>query len=141
MTHEEDAIQALMNQFTTAFNAGDIDAVMKCYLPGNNFVIYDIVPRSEYRGADHYREYFLEMFTHFTGQPNIAISQLGVTAKGDSGFGHCFMTVTGTDTQGQPVNRTVRVTDGYLKVDGQWLIAQEHISVPVDLSDLHERPL
>jgi ketosteroid isomerase-like protein len=27
----------------------------------------------------------------------------------------------------------VRVTDGYRKIAGKWLIALEHISVPVDL--------
>jgi ketosteroid isomerase-like protein len=32
------------------------------------------------------------------------------------------------------VDRTVRVTDGYRKVAGEWLIVLEHISVPVNLA-------
>jgi hypothetical protein len=27
----------------------------------------------------------------------------------------------------------VRVTDGYRKVNGHWLVEHEHVSVPVDL--------
>ena len=29
---------------------------------------------------------------------------------------------------------TVRVTDVYRKIDGKWLIVQEHVSVPIDFS-------
>jgi ketosteroid isomerase-like protein len=39
----------------------------------------------------------------------------------------------GADSQGRPIDRTVRVTDGYRKIGGNWLIVLEHISVPVDL--------
>jgi ketosteroid isomerase-like protein len=49
------------------------------------------------------------------------------------GFSYSFQHVTGTDPQGHPVDRTVRVTDGYRKIGGNWLIVLEHISVPVDL--------
>ena len=33
-----------------------------------------------------------------------------------------------------PADRWVRVTDGYRKVGGKWLIALEHVSVPVDMA-------
>ena len=62
-----------------------------------------------------------------------SLADLGITADGNLGFSHSFQHITGTDTQGRPVNRTVRVTDGYSKVGGNWLIVLEHISVPVDL--------
>ena len=29
---------------------------------------------------------------------------------------------------------TVRVTDAYKRVNGQWLISHEHVSVPADLT-------
>jgi ketosteroid isomerase-like protein len=35
---------------------------------------------------------------------------------------------------------TVRVTDGYKKVNGQWLIAHEHVSIPVDLATMKGVP-
>lgn len=131
--NDEAAIQALMERFVSAFNAGDIDAIMKNYVPGNSLVVFDVVPRKEYRGADAYRKDWEEMFSRFKGKPKIEMSDLGVVVDGKVGFGHSFMRVTGTDVQGQPVDRTVRVTDGYRKIDGHWLIALEHVSLPVNL--------
>ena len=40
--------------------------------------------------------------------------------------------------------RTARVTDGYRKINGKWLITLEHVSVPVDLetgkADINSKP-
>jgi ketosteroid isomerase-like protein len=129
---EETAIRARMDSFMSAFNSGDIDAIMKNYLPGKDFILFDVVPRDDYRGADLYREAWQEMFSRFEGRPEIAIADLGITVESQVAFSHCFMHVTGTDKQGNPVDRWVRVTDGFRKVGGEWLIALEHISVPVD---------
>src|SRR5689334_20338166 len=53
---DEKSIRTLMNRFVTAFNAGDIDAIMKNYVPDKNLVVFDVVPRKEYHGAEAYRE-------------------------------------------------------------------------------------
>jgi ketosteroid isomerase-like protein len=49
-----------------------------------------------------------------------------------------------TDKEGQKVDLTVRVTDGYRKRKGKWFITHEHVSVPVDLAtgkaDLASKP-
>jgi hypothetical protein len=49
-----------------------------------------------------------------------------------------------TAKDGSKFNLTVRVTDCYRKLNGQWLITQEHVSVPVDLNtgkpDLASKP-
>src|SRR5262245_12067069 len=130
--NDEAAIRALMNRFATAFNTGNVDEIMKNYVPDKSFVLFDVVPRQEYRGADTYRAAWEEMFTHYKGKPKIEITELGVVVDGEVGFGYSFQHVTGTDTQGHSIDRWVRVTDGYRKINGNWLIAMEHISVPVD---------
>lgn len=131
---DEAAIRALEDRFVAAFNAGDINAIMKNYIPDNSLVLFDVVPRKEYLGADAYRKAWVEMFSRFKTTPKIAIADLSITVDGNVGFGHSFMRVTGTDTQGHSVDRTVRVTDGYRKIGGNWLIVHEHISVPVDFT-------
>ena len=45
-----------------------------------------------------------------------------------------------TDKKGKKMDMTVRVTDGYKKVNGQWLISHEHVSVPVNFSNHETRP-
>lgn len=130
---DQAAIRVLEEKFVAAFNAGDIDAIMENYVPGDSLVVFDVVPRRQYRGADAYRKDWLDLFSHFKGNPTIDITDLGITVEGNLGFGHSFQHVTGTDKEGQPVDRWVRVTDGYRKIGGKWLIALEHVSVPVDL--------
>jgi len=112
---DEAAIRSLEDKFVAAFNAGDIDAIMKNYVPDTSLVI----------------------FSHFKGTPKIVISDLGITVDGHIGFSHSIQHVTGTDMQGRSVDRTVRVTDGYRKFGDNWLIVLEHVSVPVDLTTGH----
>ena len=131
---DEAAIRALENRFEAAFNAGDVDAIMKNYISDSSLVVFDVVPRKQYRGASSYRQDWMDFFMHFKGVPKISITDLGITVDGDLGFSYSFQHITGTDMHGLSVNRTVRVTDGYRKIGGKWLIVLEHISVPVDLT-------
>lgn len=143
-TGDEAAIRALEDRFITAFNAGDVDAMMKNYVPDKSLVVFDVVPPRQHLGAEAYRHAWVGFFAHFKGTPKIAIADLGIAVDGNVGFSHSIQRVTGTDKQGQSVDRTVRVTDGYRKIRGDWLIALEHISVPVDLAtgkpDLTSKP-
>jgi len=127
------AIGALEERFAAAVNAGDIDGIMKNYVTGDRLVVFDVVPRKQNRGADAYRKDWVDFFSHFKGTPKITITGLEITVEGNIGFSHSIQHVVGTDTQGHPIDRTVRVTDGYRKIGGNWLIALEHVSVPVDL--------
>jgi ketosteroid isomerase-like protein len=52
---------------------------------------------------------------HFNGPLKFEISDLSVAADEKMGFGHSIQHLTGTDTKGQPVDLTVRVTDVYRK--------------------------
>jgi len=130
---DEAAIRALEERFAAAFNAGDVDAMMKNYIPGQNLVVFDVVPPRQHSGADAYRKAWVGFFAHFRDTPKIAINDLVISANDNLGFSHSIQHVTGTDTQGHLIDRTVRVTDGYRKIGGNWLIVLEHISVPVDL--------
>ncbi|MFD0749817.1 YybH family protein [Mucilaginibacter calamicampi] len=130
---DEELIKKLTENFVAAFNSGNVDAMMSNYVPDESFVIFDVVPRAEYCGAEVYRGYWLEMFSHFEGKPHLSIKDQGITVGGDAGFGYSFQHVTGKSKQGDEVNRTVRVTNGYRKIGDNWLIALEHVSIPVDL--------
>jgi ketosteroid isomerase-like protein len=130
---DETAIRALQSRFAAAVNAGDVDAIMKNYAPGKGLVVFDVVPRKEYLGADAYRKAWQEFFSRM-GRPVLTIMDLRITVDGSVGFSHSFMNTKSTDTDGNPVDRTVRVSAGYRKIGGQWLIVHEHISLPVDLA-------
>jgi ketosteroid isomerase-like protein len=134
ISDDEAAIRTLEDKFAVAFNAGDVDAMMKNYIADKSLVVFDVVPPRQHLGADAYRKAWLGFFSHFDGIPKIAIIDLVITVEGNLGFSHSIQHVTGTDMQGHSIDRTVRVTDGYRKIGGNWLIVLEHVSVPVDLT-------
>lgn len=141
---DEAAIRKLEDRFVAAFNAGDINAMIKNYVADNSLVVFDVVTPRQHLGADAYRNAWTGFFAHFKGTPTIAIADLAIAVDGKVGFSHSIQHVTGIDQHGRPVDRTVRVTDGYRKIGGEWLIALEHISVPVDLKtgkpDMNSKP-
>jgi len=142
--NSEAPIRALESRFAAAFNAGDVDAMMKNYVPDESLVVFDLVPPRQHLGADAYRKAWIGFFGTFTGTPTITITNLEISVSGDLGFSHSIQRVAGVDKRGHPVDRTVRVTDGYRRIGGEWLIVLEHISVPVNLvtgkPDLASKP-
>lgn len=137
-------IRELEDQFVAAFNAKDVDAIMKVYVPDETLVVFDVVPPRQYVGANAYRKDWEAFFAAFKGPLHFKISDLSIATDGDLGYSHSIQYVSGTDTKGQPLDLTVRVTDAYRKIDGKWLIVHEHVSVPVDMEtgkpDLSSKP-
>jgi ketosteroid isomerase-like protein len=134
ISDDETAIRVLENKFAAAFNEGDVDTMMKNYIQGKSLVVFDVVKPRQHLGADAYRNAWLGFFSHFKGTPKIDITDLSITVDGNLGFSHSIQHVTGTDMQGHSIDRTVRVTDSYRRIGGNWLIVHEHVSVPVDLT-------
>ncbi len=142
-SRDEASIRALESRFVAAVNAKDVNAIMKVYVPDESLFVFDVVPPRQYVGAKAYAKDWTDFLGMFKSL-KLEISDLSVTADGTMGFGHSIQRVTGTDTKGQPVDLTVRVTDVYRKIKGNWLIVHEHVSVPVDLDtgkpDLSSKP-
>lgn len=127
------AIEALESRFVAAFNAKDLDAIMKVYVPDQSLFVFDIVPPRQYVGADAYRKDWKDFLGTFKGPVKFTMSDLAVSVDGPMAWGHSIQHVTGTDTKDKPVDFTVRVTDVYRKSKGEWLIVHEHVSVPVNM--------
>src|ERR1700679_691287 len=136
---DEASIRALEKRFVAAVNAKDVSAIMKVYVPDESLFVFDVVPPRQYVGAKAYAKDWTDVLSMFNGPLKFEISDLSVTADGTMGFSHSIQHLTGTDTKGQPVDVTVRVTDVYRKIKGNWLIVHEHVSVPVDLNTDRKR--
>jgi uncharacterized protein (TIGR02246 family) len=141
---DEAQIKALEERFAAAFNAKDVDAIMKVYEPGARLFVFDVVPPRQYVGADAYRKDWQDFFAMFNGPVKFTISDLAVAADRNLAYSHSIQRVTGTDKNGKPIDLTVRLTDVYRKIGGRWVIEHEHVSVPVDLDstkpDLASKP-
>jgi ketosteroid isomerase-like protein len=129
-------IRALEARFAAAFNAKDLNAIMKVYEPGKALVVFDVVPPRQYVGTAAYRKDWEDFLATFKGPIKFSMSDLVITAGRSVAFSHSIQRVQGTDKDGKPIDLVVRVTDGYRKIGGRWLIVHEHVSVPVDLTTL-----
>ena len=131
---DEQAIRALEDQFAAAVTAKDLDAIMKFYDPGNELFVFDVgVPR-QHVGWEDYKKDWHDFLAMMPGPIKFTVSDLSVTTDGKIAYGHSIQSLSGTGTDGSPMDMTVRVTDVYRKIDGKWLIVQEHVSVPIDFS-------
>ena len=128
-------IKALEDRFMTAFRAKDVNAIMACYVPDDTLVVFDTTPPREYVGAAAYRKDFQDFFSNVDGPLDATISDLEViTGGGSVAYSHSIQYVASTDKTGKHTSVTVRVTDAYKRINGQWLISHEHVSVPVDMT-------
>jgi uncharacterized protein (TIGR02246 family) len=137
-------IRALEDRFIAAFKAKDLDGIMKVYVPDQTLFVFDVVPPRQYVGAAAYRKDWQEFFDDLNGPITVELSDLDITADDNLGYAHSIQHVAGTDKQGKKLDLTVRVTDVYKKINGNWLVIHEHVSVPVDLDtgkpDLSSKP-
>ncbi len=131
---DEQQIRALEDKFAAAVNAKDVNAIMKLYVPGDELLVFDVVPPRQYAGWDAYKKDWEGEFAMMPGPVKFEVSDLSVTTDGRLGWSHSIQHVAWMTSDGKPMELTVRVTDCYRKIDGKWLIVLEHVSVPVDLS-------
>ncbi len=131
---DEASIRALdPPRFAAAVSAKDIGAIMKTYAP--DVFVFDLVPRAPVRRGGRLCQGLAGLeVAGFSGPVHMEISDLAVSTDGTVAYGHSIQRLTGADPSGGKVDVTARVTDIYRKVDGQWRIVQEHVSVPVDLA-------
>jgi len=135
-------IRALEARFGKAVGDKNLDAVMKAYSP--DVFVFDVVPPRQYVGAAAYRDDWKGVFAGYAGPVKFEMTDLVVSSDGAVGWSHSIQRMSGVDPKGAASEFTVRVTDVYRKRDGAWRIAQEHVSVPVDLAtgkaDLTSKP-
>ena len=137
-------IKEIEDRFITAFRAKDVNAIMELCVPDESLVIFDVTPPLQRTGAQAYRKDWEEAFSRFEGQLQAEISHEEVTAGGDVAYVIGIHHVIGTMKGGKKVDYSVRVTDGFKKINGKWLIAHTHVSFPVDMrtgkADIESKP-
>jgi len=141
---DKTAIEALEKRFAEAVSAKDLDAIMKVYAPGNRLFVFDVTPPRQHVGWQDYKADWQELLAGTSGPINFSIADLSVTTVGSVAYGHSIQSMKATHSNGSKLELVVRVTDVYRKMHGEWLIVQEHVSVPVDLNsakaDLLSKP-
>jgi ketosteroid isomerase-like protein len=141
---DEAEIRAMEAAMIKAFEAKDLDHALAAYLQDETLFVFDAIPPRQYVGIKAWRADNEAFVGLFQGPLKAEMSDLSVTANGKLGFGHNIQRFSGTDKSGKPIDMTFRVSDGYKKINGKWVIVEEHISFPVDIAtgkaDLSSKP-
>jgi ketosteroid isomerase-like protein len=126
-------IQALEAKYIKDFNAKDVNAIMAIYAPGDQLFVFDAVPPREYASWDAYKKDWEGLFATYPGPVTDTLQELSINVVGPVAYAHHIEAVHFTQKDGTGVDMVSRVTDVFRKLNGKWLIVQEHVSFPVDL--------
>ncbi len=126
-------IRTMESKLAAAVAARNLDAIMQLYVPDETLFVFDVIPPREYVGAKAFRKDWEEFLGSTKGPIKYEITDVEVADVGTVAYGHSIQRIVATGVRGDPLDLTTRVTDVYRKIKGNWVIVQEHISIPVDL--------
>jgi ketosteroid isomerase-like protein len=124
----ETLIRERVNDWARALCAKDLDAVATFYAP--DLVSFDLTPPLRYAGADAKRRAWQHVFATVHSF-SYEVRDLKITASEELAFVHSLNHVSGELDTGH-IDRWVRWTACFQRIDGVWLIAHDHVSVPAD---------
>ena len=128
---DEVGIRQLVDKMATAIRAMDLEGLKACFAP--DMVSFDVGgPPLQTVGAEAKLKNWETAFTIFRPPIGYEIRDLTITVGDDVAFGHSFNRFSGTSENGNRIGPWVRYTAGFLKIDGNWFIAHDQVSVPAD---------
>lgn len=131
MSSTESEIRALLDDWSGAIRARDIDRLMAFY-PAE-IVYFDVVPPLQIVGAAAVRRNFIRWFESWRSSIGQEIRDLHVSLSGDIATAYMLIRASGTLKDGRDVGYWVRETVVCQRLDQRWLITHEHVSLPVDM--------
>ena len=127
---DEADIRRRIDNCANALHAMDLEGVMALYAP--DIVSFDIVPPLRHVGAEAKRKNWVDVFATYQPPLGYEFRDFTITVGDDVAFCHSLNRVSGTLRNGQRSETWLRWTACFRKIDGNWLIAHDQVSVPVD---------
>jgi ketosteroid isomerase-like protein len=136
------AIEALYKEFNDAFNKKDANAIMAVY--AKSIFVFDALPPRQYPTWEAYKKDWEGLFAAYPGPLSNTVSEMDITVVDSVAYTHYIDDGMFTAQDGSKTRLVARTTDVLRKTNGKWLIVQEHVSFPVDLTtgkaDLLSKP-
>lgn len=128
---DEADIRRRIDNLVEAVRAMDFEGVKSIYAP--DLVSFDIVPPLQHVGAEAKWKNWADVFKAYQRPLGYEIRDLTITVGDDVAFGRSLNRISGTLQNGNRSDYWVRWTTGFRKIDGNWLIAHDQVSVPLDV--------
>jgi ketosteroid isomerase-like protein len=126
--NDEAQIRQVIDRFVRALRAKDVDAVVAHYAA--DLRTFDIAPPLQTQGADAQRAGLEAWFRSWSGPIGYEVHNLSIEVGGDVAFSTSLNRLSGSRTNGEQTDVWIRVTVGFRKTGGKWLVTHEHVSVP-----------
>jgi ketosteroid isomerase-like protein len=128
----EAQIRLQINQIAEGIRAQDLEGLERLYTA--DVVSFDVEPPLQHVGVAAKMKNWSNVFTFFQNA-TYEVRDLELTVGDDVAFGHCFGRLSGTLRNGTATSGMwVRATFCFQQVDGDWLIAHDQVSVPLDMA-------
>ena len=127
----EDQVRQQVNKIAEGVRAKDLEGLKRLYTA--DVVSFDVEPPLQHVGVAAKMKNWANVFTIFQ-DATYEVRDLTIVAGDDVAFGHCFGRLSGTLKNGTATSGMwVRATFCFQQVDGDWLIAHDQVSVPLDV--------
>jgi ketosteroid isomerase-like protein len=130
--NEQDQIRNVLEAWNSATKQSRKDDVLVNHLP--DALIYDVLAPMKYEGTAAYRKSWDDWQPETNGEGKFDFEDLAISAGTDAGFATGFIRCAGQTPDGRSFEDLVRATFCFKKINGQWKIAHQHISKPIQLS-------
>jgi uncharacterized protein (TIGR02246 family) len=128
---DEAAIRQRIDRLAEAIRAADLERVMSIYTA--DLVSFDFDPPLQHVGAEAKRKNWIKAFTMYQRPLGYEVRDLTIVLGDNVAFGRSLNRISGTLKNGHRNDFWLRWTTGLRKIDGNWFIAHDHVSVPLDL--------
>ena len=126
----EAEIREIIAHWIDALRARDLDRMMTSY---ENWVIaFDPMLPLQHAGIDAYRRVWRDWLDAHTGPIDHEVHDLAICAGDAVAFTHGLVHLAAARPGRARDDSWLRWTAGWKKVNGAWLVAHEHVSVPFD---------
>lgn len=123
----ETQIRALVEKWASAVRAKDMDGALANH--ADDIVMFDVPLPLQSKGMGEYKKTWELFFDNSPGGPgSFDVAELQISAGDTVAFAYGLLHIGGSK---EPVGR---LTVGFQKVHGKWLIVHEHHSYPVELN-------
>ncbi len=128
VSNDEAAVRDLIEAWADAVRRKDYTGILRSHSP--DFVMFDVPPPFKSIGLEAYKKTWDLFFSWSSEAVRFEIREMEVTAGADVAFAFATMGCAGPGSDGKPEALDFRLTMCVRKIDGRWMVAHEHHSVP-----------
>ncbi|MEU4680379.1 nuclear transport factor 2 family protein [Micromonospora sp. NPDC023737] len=130
--HDEAGIRRQIETVVERVTAKDVEGLKQLYAP--DVVSFDIEPPLRHVGTAAKLAAWTRVFEFFD-RLAYEVRDLTLVVGDDVAFGYGYARTSGTLRNGTATDGMwVRITYCFQRIDGDWLITHDHVSVPLDIA-------